>query len=144
MKLVKIFSILFFSIAISQASFAQTQKESIAVAGNCGMCKSNIEKAAKGAGATSAEWNADTKTLAVSYPSNITATKIQQAIAAVGYDTRDVKAADAAYDKLHACCKYERTKSADSKPVADKKDKEVSCSKDCKKDGKTGTCCESH
>jgi periplasmic mercuric ion binding protein len=110
MKTLRIFSILALFISISQFSFAQkTTKETIPVSGNCGMCKHSIEKAAKKAGAATAEWNMEEKTLNVAYNSSSTnAAKIQQAIAAVGYDTRDFRTTDEAYNKLHACCKYER------------------------------------
>jgi periplasmic mercuric ion binding protein len=111
MKTLRLFSILSFFLIASQFSFAQNATtETISVSGNCGMCKSNIEKAAKKAGATKAAWDMDEKKLTVTYNSSSTnAAKIQQAIAAVGYDTRDVKTTDEAYNKLHACCKYERT-----------------------------------
>jgi periplasmic mercuric ion binding protein len=131
MKTLKIFSLLAVLLATSYASIAQSTKtETIAVSGNCGMCKNTIEKAAKKAGATDAAWDMDTKTLTVTYNSPATnAAKIQQGIAAAGYDTRDFKATDAAYNKLHGCCKYERN--ADTK---------VSCCGDdkCAKDG---SCC---
>ena len=92
-------------------AFAQDLKtETIAVAGNCGMCKNNIEKAAKTAGASEATWDMDKKLVTVSYnTSATTTTKIEKGIAAAGYDTKNVKATDAAYKKLHACCQYERT-----------------------------------
>ena len=147
MKLFKIFSILSISIAIANSSFAQTQTETLAVSGNCGMCKTSIEKAAKSAGATTAEWNVDTKALTVSYASaKASLASIQQSVAAAGYDTRDVKAADAAYDKLHACCKYERTKKTETKPASDKKENAACCSKEeAGKDSKSKACCsESH
>ncbi|WP_315822201.1 hypothetical protein [Paraflavitalea speifideaquila] len=68
-----------------------------------------IEKAAKDSGATTASWNTDSKMLTVSYNTTKTSTqKIQQAVAAAGYDTRDLTADNAAYDKLHECCKYDR------------------------------------
>jgi mercuric ion binding protein len=110
MKTLRIFSILAVLLSITQFSFAQkTTTETIPVSGNCGMCKSKIEKAAKKAGATKAEWNMEEKTLSVSYNNSSTnAAKIQQAIAAVGYDTRDFKTTEEAYNKLHGCCKYER------------------------------------
>lgn len=98
-------------MALASSSFAQKSKtETIPVSGNCGMCKTKIEKAAKTAGANEATWDVDAKTLTVKYTSSSTnAAKIQQAVAAVGYDTRDVKATNEAYDKLHGCCKYERS-----------------------------------
>ncbi|MCD2425629.1 copper chaperone [Niabella pedocola] len=97
---------------------AQTKTDKIAVSGNCGMCKKTIEKAAKAAGAREAVWDIPSKTLAVTYNAkNTSNTKIQQAVAGAGYDTQEVKGSDAAYEKLHACCRYERTKTyAAAKP----------------------------
>ncbi len=114
MKTIRFFSIALLSVTISMGAMAQKKTtETVAVSGNCGMCKSSIEKAAKGAGATSADWDKDAKQLKVTYKSGTTdLAKIQNAVAAVGYDTRDVKATDAAYDKLHACCKYDRAAAA--------------------------------
>jgi periplasmic mercuric ion binding protein len=111
MKTLKIFSFVAFFMSIAQFSFAQAiQTETFNVSGNCGMCKSKIEKAAKDAGATSASWNATTKVLTVKYKSTSTNTaKIQQTIAGVGYDNAGFKATDAAYNQLHACCQYERS-----------------------------------
>lgn len=90
-------------------SFAQAKKETIKVWGNCGMCQQRIEGAAKKAGATSASWDSDNLQLVVEYDANETNnTKIQKAIAKVGYDTQDFTGDDKAYSKLHGCCKYER------------------------------------
>lgn len=111
MKTINIYAALLFSIFAINFSFAQTavKKETIKVWGNCGMCKSKIEKAAKSGGATIADWNEKTKMLNVSYsPSNSNAEKIQKAIAASGYDTQDFKANDKSYNKLMSCCKYDR------------------------------------
>lgn len=128
MKTLKIVSILSIFMAIAGFSFAQTKTEQIPVSGNCGMCKSKIETAAKAAGATTATWNKDTKVITIKYNSSTTdAARIQQGIAAVGYDTRDFKATDEAYNKLHACCQYERTGTTDKKEKA---------AMDCCKDGK--------
>jgi mercuric ion binding protein len=113
MKTLKIVSLLSFLMSFSIFSFSQAKTETIPVSGNCGMCKTNIEKAAKSAGATTANWNKDKKIITIKYNSSTTnAAKIQQGIAAAGYDTRDFKASDAAYNKLHACCQYDRTASA--------------------------------
>lgn len=148
MKTLKIFPLLAIFIAITNFSFAQkATTETIPVSGNCGMCKSKIEKAAKQAGAADADWSADTKTLTVKYSSTSTnAAKIQQAIAAVGYDTRDVKASDEAYDKLHGCCKYERKEvKKEGNLDAANKSKEDACKKECEKpvakDGKAAKSC---
>lgn len=145
MKTLKSFSFLTLFMALAtlslpMGSVAQSVKtETIPVSGNCGMCKSKIEKAAKTAGVEDAKWDMDEKTLTVKYNSSTTnAAKIQQAVAAVGYDTRDVKTTNEAYDKLHDCCKYDRSASAVEDPKMD-------CCKEgkCSKPGHDGKdCCK--
>ena len=111
MKTLNIYAAVLFSIFAINFSFAQTavKKETIKVWGNCGMCKKVIEKAARSAGATAANWNEDSKDLKVSYAVNKTsATKIQEAIARSGYDTQDMTADNTAYSKLPGCCHYDR------------------------------------
>lgn len=136
MKTIKIFSIIVFCTAFSVPSMAQKNvSETIKVSGNCGMCKTKIEKAAKTAGASFAEWDVDTKILSVKYSSKSTnSAKIQDAIAATGYDTEAKKATDEAYNNLHSCCKYERAGKAS-----------MDCCKDgkCTKEGHDGKdCCK--
>jgi len=100
------------SMQAQKGSVVLPKKEIIPVWGECGMCRNKIEKAAKTAGAETASWNEDSKQLSVSYFNNKTnAAKIQQAVAAAGYDTKDICAPQAAYDKLPGCCHYERKKS---------------------------------
>jgi periplasmic mercuric ion binding protein len=151
MKTFKIFSLSLLMIAFTSVAFAQSKTEKITVAGECGTCKKKIEKAATTAGATYAAWNADTKELTVKYNSNSTnAAKIEQAISAVGYDTKNHKASDESYDKLDDCCKYERIATTETGAdcckggkCEDCKDaKDAKCKKDmsCCKEGK----CEHH
>src|SRR6476469_5459319 len=100
MKSIKTFAVIIFSLFTINICNAQKNlaKEKIKVWGNCEMCKKKIEKAAKGAGATYANWNEDTQLLAVSYNSTETnALQIEKAVAASGYDTKDVKASDKAF-----------------------------------------------
>ena len=90
---------------------AQTLKtEKFEVAGNCGMCKTRIEKAANSVdGVSSADWDKETKMLEVSFdPEKSDQHKIQLAVATVGHDTKMHKASDEVYDELPGCCKYER------------------------------------
>ncbi len=139
MKTLKIFSLAAVCLSFTTMGFAQVKKETFKVSGNCSMCKSKIEKAAKEAGAKDASWDADTKVLTVSYKSSSTNTeKIQEKIAAVGYDNAGATASADAYDKLHGCCKYDRT--ADAKKDAccsgDTKCSEHQGKMDCCKDGK--------
>jgi hypothetical protein len=110
MKSLSFIAVLFFAL-FANPSFAQTtvKDETIKVWGNCGMCKTTIEKAAAKAGASSANWNEESKELKVTYAVNKTSSeKIQKEIAKSGYDTQGFTAPDKAYDKLHGCCKYER------------------------------------
>ena len=95
---------------LSEISKEITPKEiSFGVRGNCGMCKSTIEKAANSLdGVTSATWNIDKKTIVVSYDSvNMNELSIHKAIAASGYDTEKVLGNLEAYKDLPGCCKYD-------------------------------------
>ena len=118
MKSITISFIFVFGLIINL--FAQdVTKETVKVWGSCGMCKKTIEKAAKKAGAMSADWNAEKQMLALTYDNTKTSSvKIQEAIAKTGYDTQDVNGDDAAYDKLHGCCQYERKSSGSSSQKA--------------------------
>jgi len=103
----KIFLLTGFIIASLFSANAQTATK-LKVSGNCGMCKSSIEKAAKTAGATTANWDMDAKLLTLMFDDKTNLDKIETAIAAVGYDTEHKTATKATYDALHECCKYER------------------------------------
>ena len=91
--------------------FAQAKTEKFEVKGNCGMCETRIEKAAKSVdGVASADWNQKTKLLEVSFDESKTSVhKVQEAIAKVGHDTPMHKASDEVYKALPGCCKYDRT-----------------------------------
>lgn len=110
MKTLSLFAAIICSIFTINTSTAQTTKsETIKVWGNCGMCKTTIEKSAKKAGAKTASWNEDSKELKVTYAVNKTSSaKIQEEIARSGYDTQDFTAVKTAYNNLPACCKYDR------------------------------------
>ena len=90
--------------------FAGNKTEKIKVKGNCGMCESRIEKAAKSVdGISSADWNKESKLIEVKFDDSKTDIhKVQMAIANVGHDTPMHKAKDEDYNKLHECCKYDR------------------------------------
>jgi ribonuclease BN (tRNA processing enzyme) len=123
----------FVFILLAQTSFAQKTKETIKVAGECGMCKTKIEASAKNAGATYAVWDVASKELTVKYNGNSSSNdKIQQEIAKVGYDTPKYKATEEAYDGLHECCKYDRSSDAESKCCDGEKCTEGKCMKDGK------------
>ena len=92
--------------------FGQTKTDKFKVYGNCGMCESRIENAAKSVdGVTMANWDKGTKMMEVSYDTTKTDVhKINMAIAKAGHDTEMHKADDKAYASLPACCKYDRSK----------------------------------
>ena len=85
-------------------------KYTIEVNGNCEQCKKRIEKAAFSvSGVKSANWDVETHQLSLILNEEKTSVlDVKKAIAKVGHDTDEVKAADAVYDNLHSCCKYER------------------------------------
>lgn len=107
MKSIKFLTAILF-ITLSTVTFAAGNKtEAIKVSGNCDMCKTTIEKAAKTNGVSKAIWDKKTKVLTVVYnPEKVTSDDIQKKVAAVGYDTPKFKAPDKAYNTLHSCCKY--------------------------------------
>jgi copper chaperone CopZ len=82
---------------------------SFGVRGNCGMCKSTIEKAANAVeGVSKAIWSVDEKKIDVSFDDSKTdAMSIHTAIAASGYDTEKVLGSEDAYENLPGCCKYD-------------------------------------
>lgn len=82
---------------------------SFGVRGNCGMCKTTIEKAANGVeGVATAVWDVDKKKIDVSFDdAKIDDMAIHNAIAASGYDTEKVLGSEEAYDNLPGCCQYD-------------------------------------
>ena len=86
-----------------------TTDTSFGVRGNCGMCKSTIEKAVNNVtGVTSAKWDVEKKKVEVSFDNSKTdLITIHNAIAESGYDTEKVKGDLVAYEGLPGCCKYD-------------------------------------
>ena len=84
---------------------------SIGVKGNCGMCKSTIEKAVKDLDfVENAEWGIKTKILDVEFIDsvNFDLDALNSAINQSGYETMNTTADQTAYDGLPMCCKYDR------------------------------------
>ncbi|MFL9834686.1 TonB-dependent receptor domain-containing protein [Chryseobacterium terrae] len=79
------------------------------VKGNCESCKARIEKAAKSAGANSAEWSAEKQTVTLDFDASKTSSdQILKKIAEVGHDNEKYKTTDDVYKKLPGCCLYDR------------------------------------
>lgn len=97
------------AVALSIAQIKNTTTESITIYGNCGMCKSTIEKAGNIKNTVKIEWNEDTKIATLTYDRNKTnPDEILKRIALVGYDNEKFLAPDDVYAQLPSCCQYER------------------------------------
>ena len=99
---------LLFIVGASFTVVAQDVTETeFRVAGNCGQCKTRIEKTVSIKGVKFARWNKNTKMLKVAFVATaVTVDSLQRRIAAVGHDTDAYKAPDAVYQALPACCLY--------------------------------------
>jgi hypothetical protein len=140
---------LFFALFCCSTLSAQVQKDTVRVWGNCGMCQKTIVTAAKSAGASEANWDTETKILTVSYASATNLSKIEQSVAAAGYDTRHFSGSTEAYKKLHGCCQYDRKSTTAKDKMTAECCKNGSCEKSstcatCEKckEGKCSTCCK--
>lgn len=107
-------ALLFSVLAIAVISFsfkADTgfTTEKFKVYGNCGMCKTRIEKALMVTGVKYAYWDSKEEMATVKFnPKVVTLDELHKKAAAVGHDTDLVKAEDEVYEKLHSCCLYKR------------------------------------
>ncbi|MFT6754555.1 MAG: mercuric ion binding protein [Urechidicola sp.] len=101
-----IMGLFFFTIAMSAQE--KNAKVQIEVDGICGMCKQRIEKAALTTkGVKYASWSVETHQLSLIIDERKTTLKtIQENVAAVGHDTKEVESSVEAYNNLHPCCKY--------------------------------------
>ncbi len=120
MKKIVVVTLLFVSMGLwAQNKNARATME---VDGVCMMCKQRIEKASLNTkGVKSAVWNVKTHELSLIFDERKTDLNIiQENIAAVGHDTKAVKATEEAYNSVHDCCKYRDEKvQGDHKQHAD-------------------------
>lgn len=106
-------AVTFLSASISKAQIKNAKTETVKVYGNCGMCKTTIEKAGSKKKLYKTDWNEETKMASITYDSKkSTADEVLKSIALSGYDNVNYLAPDDAYNKLHGCCKYDREKKA--------------------------------
>ena len=94
----------------------KNKKMAFEVDGRCEMCKMRIEKAALGVdGVKYAIWDIPSHELSLIVDERKTnAMEIKSALVAVGHDTKELKATQEAYDKIHVCCKYREDDSDNS------------------------------
>ena len=91
----------------SGMDMTSTKTETLKVSGNCGMCKSRIEKAARLDGVSKASWDSESKILSVTFDAAKTNMDIiAKKVAVAGHDNVKAKADDKSYNALPGCCKY--------------------------------------
>jgi mercuric ion binding protein len=98
---------------------AQTQKATLDVRGNCGMCKARIEQAAFAIkGVKHAAWEANTEQLKVFFnPKKTSVDSIAVSISAIGHEANGIAVKEEVYADLPMCCQY---KDAATKAMHDK------------------------
>ena len=125
MKSVSKILVVITALLSSVNSFAQIKNvkaETVKIYGNCGMCKTTIEKAGNLKNIATVEWNKDTKMATLNYDGEKTnQDEILKRIALAGYDSEKFLAPDDVYAKLPGCCLYTR----DLKPKTKAKDVNV-------------------
>ncbi len=123
-SLILLIAIALLSASVSQAQIKNAKIETVKVYGNCGMCKTTIEKAGSKKKLYKTSWNEETKMASITYDSKkSSADAVLKSIALSGYDNVNYLAPDDAYNNLHGCCKYDREKKAvvktNAKSIAD-------------------------
>tara|TARA_R110002051_G_scaffold138268_1_gene211016 strand:+ start:17266 stop:17631 length:366 start_codon:yes stop_codon:yes gene_type:complete len=111
----KIFLITCVFTILSLSAQDKNKNASFSVKGNCGMCKSRIEKAAlKVKGVKYANWSPTSKEFNMVFDENTCSIeKVQKAIVKVGHDIDSLIADTTIYDNLPPCCKYRDSKTMD-------------------------------
>ena len=106
------------TITVKHQTSITNPEISFGVRGNCGMCKTTIQKAALSVdGVEEASWDMQTKVLDIRTNSNLDSItiKIHNAVAKSGYDTELVLANSEDYNNLPGCCQYNREMEISSK-----------------------------
>ncbi len=109
LKKIMIAITLLLSTVGTNAQIKNEKTESIKIYGNCGMCKTKIEKAGNLKNTAKVNWDADTKIATLTYDATKTnQDEILKRIALAGYDSDKFLAPDDVYSNLHGCCQYDR------------------------------------
>lgn len=91
------------------AQIKNTKTEMVKVYGNCGMCKTTIEKAGNIKKIAKVDWNQEKQMATLTYDASATTQdEILKRIALAGYDSDKFLAPDDVYNNLHGCCQYDR------------------------------------
>nr|WP_317632869.1 copper chaperone [uncultured Flavobacterium sp.] len=96
-----------FTTATAQSNKKVTK--TVAINGNCGMCKKTIETAANSKD-VKLVWSPESKTATLTYnPSKTNVDNVLKRVADAGYDNESYEAKEEVYKKLHGCCQYDRS-----------------------------------
>lgn len=102
-------SLAFLLFITCQSQIKNTKTISENIKGNCGMCKTTIEKAGNLKKVAEVNWDQKSKTATISFDSLQTnKDEILKRIALSGYDNDAYLAPDEVYAALPGCCQYER------------------------------------
>ena len=100
---------LMLAYSTSNAQIKNAKTETVKVSGNCGMCKTTIEKAGNEKKISKVLWNVNTKIATITYDTKKTnKNDILKRIALKGYDSDKYLAPDDVYANLPGCCQYDR------------------------------------
>ena len=115
MKKIIVLIVLVASFNVEAQKPKKNAKLKLEVDGVCFMCKKRIETAAlKTKGVKFALWDVKSHILSLIIDERKTNKKtIQKNIAAVGHDTKNVKATENAYNSVDPCCRYRDPKVVD-------------------------------
>lgn len=104
-QIITILALILMNVAFAQDKNARASLE---VDGVCAMCKERIETAAiKTKGVKSAVWSIETHQLNLIYDARKTnLDSVSNHVAAVGHDTKAIKATEEQYLSVHDCCRY--------------------------------------
>lgn len=98
------------------AQIKNEKTETVKIYGNCGMCKSTIEKAGNMKNQSNVDWDKETKMATISYDGLKTSKEdILKRIALAGYDSDTFLAPTDTYLSLPSCCQYERAENLTTK-----------------------------
>lgn len=93
----------------TDAQIKNATTETVKIYGNCGMCKTTIEKTGNIKKIAKVDWDQDTQMATLTYDTKKTnQDEILKRIALAGYDSDKFLAPDDVYNNLHGCCQYER------------------------------------
>lgn len=100
---------LLLSVMVMNAQIKNAKTDTVKIYGNCGMCKTKIEKAGNLKNIAKVDWNEVTKMATLTYDESKTnQDEILKRIALVGYDSEKFLAPADVYSKLPNCCQYDR------------------------------------